>query len=107
LIRDLAFHLQTESETDMGILLLHDPRIQFYLLFVGALWIAVIWDYLCRRAATKDARAPGTVTPPGARQGSIRWRQSRSSHRLSSLSTKQGERLPDPIRPKKEVPAAI
>jgi hypothetical protein len=29
----------------MGTLLLHEPCIYFYLLYVGALGIAFIWDY--------------------------------------------------------------
>jgi hypothetical protein len=30
----------------MGNLLLHHPLIQFYLLFVAALFVAFLWDYL-------------------------------------------------------------
>ena len=40
----------------MGSLLLHNPWVQFYLLYVGALLVAFVWDLL------RDARA--TRTPP-------------------------------------------
>jgi hypothetical protein len=43
----------------MGTFLLHNPWIQFYLLYAGALWIAFLWDYLCRSQAARDgARRP-------------------------------------------------
>jgi hypothetical protein len=29
----------------MGTLLLHHPLVQFYLVYVGALLVALIWDY--------------------------------------------------------------
>jgi hypothetical protein len=32
----------------MGTLLLHNPCVQFYLLCLGALSIALIWDRLCK-----------------------------------------------------------
>jgi hypothetical protein len=49
----------------MGSLLLHDSRIQFYLLFVGVLWIAVKWDYLRNPPAGGDNHLPG---PQGRRR---------------------------------------
>jgi hypothetical protein len=38
----------------MGALLLHNPWIQFYLVWVGALGIAFIWDYMRGPTATED-----------------------------------------------------
>jgi hypothetical protein len=37
----------------MGSLLLHNPLVQFYLLFVGALGVAFIWDYQVGRRIRK------------------------------------------------------
>jgi hypothetical protein len=55
----------------MGTLLLHDPVVQIFLLFVGALGVAFIWDYLCNPLAIRDdARTPpneaaqGGASPP-------------------------------------------
>jgi hypothetical protein len=41
----------------MGNILLHNPWIQFYLLYVTALSVAFIWDYL-RNAARQNAPQP-------------------------------------------------
>ena len=43
----------------MGTLLLHNPWIHFYLLYVAALLVACIWDYLHSRLTIQDdSRAP-------------------------------------------------
>jgi hypothetical protein len=42
----------------MGHLLLHDPRIQFYLLCLGVLLVAVMWDYYLRNRFA-DSDIPG------------------------------------------------
>jgi hypothetical protein len=49
----------------MGTFLLHNPWIQFYLLYAGALWIAFLWDYLRRSPATRAqlAEAAGCGGP--------------------------------------------
>jgi hypothetical protein len=41
----------------MGPLLLHNPWIQFYVLFVGALWIVFLWDYYLRTSRSLEDRA--------------------------------------------------
>jgi hypothetical protein len=41
----------------MGTLLLHNPWIQFYLLYVGPLGVAFIWDYLRRQHKELEASA--------------------------------------------------
>jgi len=38
----------------MGTLLLHNPRIQFYLLYFAAWFVACIWDYLRNPPAIQD-----------------------------------------------------
>ena len=43
----------------MGTLLLHNPWVQFYLLYVAALFVACIWDYLRNPPAIQDdSRTP-------------------------------------------------
>ena len=51
----------------MGTLLLHNPWVQFYLLYVGALGVVVLWVCLRNPPATLD----GARTPPrpGRRHG--------------------------------------
>ena len=59
----------------MGTILLHHPWVQFYLLYVGALWGVFIWDYLRNLPAARDgartapSEAPrcGTTPPPQPR----------------------------------------
>ena len=54
---DPEFHAgppRSEEETSMETVLLHNGRIAFYLLFVAALLVAYIWDYLRYRGATDD-----------------------------------------------------
>jgi hypothetical protein len=43
----------------MGSLLLHNPWVQCYLLYVGAMWIALICDFLRVRWPPKTAPRPG------------------------------------------------
>jgi hypothetical protein len=43
----------------MGNLLLHYPLVQFYLLYVGALFVAFLWDFLRNPPAIRD----GSGTP--------------------------------------------
>jgi hypothetical protein len=51
----------------MGIFLLHHPLVQFYLLFVAALFIAFIWDYLRNPPAIPDSsRTPRNEIAHGA-----------------------------------------
>jgi hypothetical protein len=48
-----------EDQSSMGNLLLHHPLIQFYLLFVAALFVAFLWDYLRNPPAIQDrSRTP-------------------------------------------------
>jgi hypothetical protein len=42
----------------MGDLLLHHPYVQFYLLFVGALLLAVLWDWLRNPWAARNRPRP-------------------------------------------------
>jgi len=49
----------------MGNLLLHHPLIQFYLLFVAALFVAFLWDYLRNPPAIPD----GSRTPSNEMAG--------------------------------------
>jgi hypothetical protein len=53
----------------MGALLLHNPWIQFYLVWVGALGIAFIWDYMRGPTATEEGSRPPPRKPfPGERR---------------------------------------
>jgi hypothetical protein len=50
----------------MQTLLLHNPLVQFYLLFIGALSVALICDYLRHPLATRDGfRTPRNDTIRG------------------------------------------
>jgi hypothetical protein len=59
----------------MGNLLLHNPWVQFYLVYVGALAVVFVWDSLRNRSAIRDsARTPPNeaaqgwaLTPPRPR----------------------------------------
>ena len=42
----------------MGDLLLHHPYVQFYMLFVGALLLAVLWDWLRNPGAARNRSRP-------------------------------------------------
>jgi hypothetical protein len=60
-----------EEETSMGTLLLHNGRVEFYLLCVAALVVAFLWDYLRHPTATDNSRTPADPAPvPGSRN----WR---------------------------------
>jgi hypothetical protein len=55
----------------MGDLLLHHPYVQFYLVFVGALFLLVLWDWLhnpgaARNRSRPDAHEPGRLHRRGA-----------------------------------------
>jgi hypothetical protein len=51
----------------MGTLLLHNPRIQFYLLYFAAWFVACIWDYLRNPPAIQDdSRTPRNEVAHGA-----------------------------------------
>jgi hypothetical protein len=58
----------------VGSILLQNPWVQFYLLLVGALSAAAIWDRLCNSTATRDdcpgeaeVQTRGTGTPEETR----------------------------------------
>jgi hypothetical protein len=42
----------------MGSILLHNPGVQLYLLCVGALLIAFLWDYFHRPGPPRPDRRP-------------------------------------------------
>jgi hypothetical protein len=44
----------------MGTFLLHNPWVQFYLLYVGALLAIIVWDRLRDARATRD----DSLAPP-------------------------------------------
>jgi hypothetical protein len=44
----------------MVVFLLHHPRVQFYLVCLGALLVVLLWDCLWQRLVTRD----GARTPP-------------------------------------------
>jgi hypothetical protein len=48
----------------MGAILLHHPLVQFFLLYLGGLWFAVIWNSLRRPAAPRTP--PREVAQIGA-----------------------------------------
>jgi hypothetical protein len=52
----------------MGTLLLHSPWVQFYLLYLGALGVGFIWDYLRDPPATRDGarKLPNEAAQSGA-----------------------------------------
>ena len=51
----------------MGTLLLHDPWVRFYLLYVAALLVACILDCLCNPPAIQDdSRTPRNEVTHGA-----------------------------------------
>jgi hypothetical protein len=47
----------------METLLLQDPWIAFYLLYVGVLGAFFIWDYLRRTSAIQDGAGPARNVP--------------------------------------------
>jgi len=50
----------------MGTLLLHNPWVQFYLLYAGALSIALLWDQLRQTlAARHSSQTPRNETAHG------------------------------------------
>jgi hypothetical protein len=49
----------------METLLLQHPLVQFYLLYVGVLFIALIWDHLRHPPAAQDS-------PPSPRSKAVR-----------------------------------
>jgi len=51
----------------MRNILLHNPWVQFYLLYAGALWVVFIWDYLRKPLAKRDG---GRIPTNEA----VRWR---------------------------------
>jgi hypothetical protein len=38
----------------MGAILLHHPLVQLFLLYLAALWVALIWDSFRNRPAARD-----------------------------------------------------
>jgi hypothetical protein len=38
----------------MENILLHDPMVRFYLLYVAGLFVALLWDSLCNRPTIQD-----------------------------------------------------
>ena len=51
----------------MGTLLLHDLWVHFYLLYVAAVFVACIWDYLRNLPAIQDdSRTPRDEVAHGA-----------------------------------------
>ena len=51
----------------MGTFLLHDPWVRLYLLYVAALFVACIWDYLRNPPAIQDdSRTPRNEVAYGA-----------------------------------------
>jgi hypothetical protein len=50
----------------MGTFLLHNPWVQFYLLYVGALSVVFLWDRLRAQPATWDgSRTPANEAAHG------------------------------------------
>jgi hypothetical protein len=77
-----------EERRSMGTLLLHNPWVQFYLLFVGALGVVFIWDYwrnppadrehartLANKAAQGKASPPRRLPSQGLCSVSRPWRR--------------------------------
>jgi hypothetical protein len=56
----------------MGTILIHHPLVQLYLLFVGALAVAVIW------ARPRNAQQRSTAPRPGPRRVELRERTLRN-----------------------------
>ena len=51
----------------MGTFLLHDPWVRLYLLYVAALFVACILDWLCNPPAIQDdSRTPRNEVAHGA-----------------------------------------
>jgi hypothetical protein len=60
----------------MATLLLHNPWVQFYVLYVAALSVALCWD--CWRRAVVHNRCH-SVSLARTRAGAQSWKQSASS----------------------------
>jgi hypothetical protein len=56
----------------MGTILIHHPLVQLYLLYVGALVVAVIW------ARPRNSRQCNTAPRPGPRRVEMRERTLRN-----------------------------
>jgi hypothetical protein len=93
----------------MGTLLLHDPVVQFYLLYVAALVVACIWDSLRYPPAFQDdSRTPRKEVaqgPPGLFPSAASQNPPRSVSRPGRGAAKQvepireGRRLQAPTDP--------
>jgi hypothetical protein len=82
----------------MGTLLLHNPWVQFYLLYVGALGVVFICDYLCNPSVPRI----GTRTPPteAAQHGPSPAPRPRSHD--TRLVSRPGQRTDKQVRPHQE-----
>src|SRR5271166_6289799 len=87
-----------EDERSMGTLLLHNPRIQFYLLYFAAWFIACIWDYLRNPPAIQDdSRTPRNEVAHGA-PGLFPSAASQTPPRSVSRPGRRTDKEVEPIR---------
>jgi hypothetical protein len=75
----------------MGTLLLHDPFVQFYLLYVGVLWIAFFWAHLRKPSAKPDC----SRTPEQKPVRAMPRLQTAAANKKPSLSVSRSNRPTD------------